>query len=178
MKIQVGRYRDKGDVDWSRYDKGSGVDDDSEGSLPPSSVNSAEGRWHYHAWVEEGPAEEEECHHLVPGGEYVQDTVYHPDVHDVEIASEAIEIPEAIEKMVEALESLYDDLVPEHENDPRDVFVDGLKRILLQAYALGAQDSAPMYFRPRFEHVAQREGYGFFTRGHGLALLFAEKRAR
>ncbi|MBI3305492.1 hypothetical protein HYZ80_04180 [Candidatus Parcubacteria bacterium] len=102
----------------------------------------------------------------------------HPDVHDVEIASEAVEVPEAIVKMVEALESFYDELVPEHENDPRDVFVDGLKRALLQAYAMGAQDSAPMYFKPRFEHVEQDEGYGFFSREHRLAPLFAKKTAR
>lgn len=173
MKVRMGRYRDKADVDWSRYDKKPASDEEL-----PSRGNSTEGRWYYHAWVEEGPAQEEEVYRFVPGCEYVEGTVFHPAVHDVEVASEPIEIPEAIGGMVDILDSFYDELVPEHENDPRDVFVDGLKRILLQAYALGAQDSAPMYFKPRFEHIEQREGYGFFAREYRLAPLFAKTRAR
>lgn len=62
----MGRYRDKPDVDWSRYAKKSGTGEDSDGLSPSRAANSTEGRWHYHAWVEEGTAEEEECYHLIP----------------------------------------------------------------------------------------------------------------
>lgn len=66
LKIRMGRYRDKPDVDWSRYAKKSGTGEDSDGLSPSRAANSTEGRWHYHAWVEEGTAEEEECYHLIP----------------------------------------------------------------------------------------------------------------
>ncbi|MBI4385497.1 hypothetical protein HY573_01565 [Candidatus Parcubacteria bacterium] len=73
-------------------------------------------------------------------------TKYHPDVHILEIAKKAIEIPAAIVKMIEALDWFSDPIIAMDEGHAGTRLVNELKRMLCQAYAMSGGDDAPMYF--------------------------------
>ncbi|MBI2624029.1 hypothetical protein HYW67_00860 [Candidatus Parcubacteria bacterium] len=142
----MARFRDKPGLDWAEV----GVCDET---------CSTEGAWCYFAWIDDPDREVEEVlrHEAVDEGRGLG---YEPEVHVVEVASHAVEVPVAIVKMCEVVDSFAERVSKEVKGgyvgrlsarNVLEAFLDDLKRMLLQAFAMDSSDPAgALYFQRSF----------------------------
>lgn len=143
MTIRLARYIDKLGVDCISWRQEEFVSPDGSYSVEGVVDISTYGKWCYHAWIDSGDFEEASWDRLDDSNYGTRGIFrYRPEAHDAEIASESIEVPHFIEKMVEAMR-LYDD---GQKDGPVHQFIWDLKFAFMQAYALGLGDLAGIYF--------------------------------
>lgn len=128
MKLRVGRFKDKPDADFSLSDQGW----------------STGGKWCYVVWAEDTEIEAYN-HTLDPDAGYDPDIEYDPEIHLAEISPYAVDVPEAIAKMVGALNSIDEREGMQGVSYAGYALLDDLKRMVAKAFAMGSGDDDPQY---------------------------------
>jgi hypothetical protein len=122
MRLRIGRFKDKPGANLSTWD--------------PSW--STGGKWHYVVWVEESDIEVyNDSLNTIIG--------YSPELHTAQVSPFAIEVPEAITKLVEALNSIRDQEGMVGVSCAGYALLDDLKQMVAKAFASGAGDADPQY---------------------------------